>query len=369
MHVIERTRLQRSTFLVLFALAAYAFWRTVEPIWVPVLLGLVIAVGVYPMHERLVRRLRGRHPGLPAAALTGAVMVFALALLAFLVFVVGHRVVLLAQDFAANYEKKGLAGMLGWDISHLFSRFGVQPSDLNQRVAETARDLATFLGKGATSIVAGLFSAIFIFIFTAITSYYLLREGKGGTSWLVEMVPLPNGQVAQIVGDVRDVMRAMLLSTGLMSIYQGITAGIGYWLFRVDSPLVWAALTGIASILPALGTALVWAPVGIVLIILGHPAQGIGVLLWSAVVVVFVADYVLRPKLVGTRIHMNDLLVFIAIFGGIEAFGILGVVLGPIAVAVLLSLLRIYQRDYRPEGPVHAHDPTAANGSRFQNAP
>jgi predicted PurR-regulated permease PerM len=105
------------------------------------------------------------------------------------------------------------------------------------------------------------------------------------------------------------------------------------------------------------------------MIILGHPAQGIGILLWSAVVVVFIADYILRPKLVGTRLRMNDLLVFIAIFGGIEAFGILGVVLGPIAMAVLLSLLRIYQRDYRPEGPVHSHDPTAANGSEFQTAP
>ena len=369
MPVIERTRLQRSTFLVLFALAAYAFWRTLEPVWAPVLLGLIIAVGVHPFHERLLERIGGKHPGIPAAALTAAVMVFALALLAFLVFVVGHRVVVLAQQFAADYEKKGFAGMLGWDISNLFARFGVQPEDINQRVAESARDFASFLGKGATSIVAGLFSAIFIFIFTAITSYYLLREGTGGTSWLVEIVPLPNGQVAEIVRDVRDVMRAMLLSTGLMSIYQGVTAGLGYWLFGVDSPIVWAALTGIASILPALGTALVWVPVGIGMIVMGHLAQGIGVLLWGGVVVVFVADYILRPKMVGTRIRMNDLLVFIAIFGGLEAFGILGVVLGPISVAVLLSLLRIYQRDYRPEGPVLTHDPTAANGSQFQNAP
>src|SRR2546423_12223938 len=107
MAVIERTRLQRSTFLVLFALAAYAFWRTLEPIWVPVLLGLVIAVGVYPIHERLLRRFGGAHPGLPAAFLTALVMVFALALMAFLVFVVGRRVVELAQEFATRYEHKG----------------------------------------------------------------------------------------------------------------------------------------------------------------------------------------------------------------------------------------------------------------------
>src|SRR6266850_171830 len=332
--LIERTRLQRATFLVLFALAVYAFWRTIEPIWVPVFLGLVIAIAVYPIHEKLLRKL------------------------------VGHRVVQLVQAFAARYEKEGAAGLLGTDLNALLSRVGLQPDDVNQRIVETARDFAAFLGKGATSLVAGLFSAVFIFIFTAITSYYLLREGKEGAWWLVEMVPLPNGQVAEIVSDVRDVTRAMLFSTGVMSLYQAITAGIGYWLFGVDSPLVWASLTGIASILPAVGTALVWVPVGIVVIALGHPAQGIGILLWSGVVVVFVADYILRPKLVGTKIRMSDLLVFMAIFGGIEAFGILGVILGPIAAAVLLSLLRIYQRDYRPEGPVLAPDTTAIDSSQ-----
>ena len=369
MPAVERTRLQRATFLVLFAFAAYAFWRTLEPIWVPVLLGLVIAVGVYPLYERLRHRFPGKYPGLPAAILTTLVMAISLCVIAFLVFVVGHRVLDLAQDISARYAHKGAAGLLGQDVSRVLSRFGLSPENVNQLIAETARDLAAFMGKGATSIVAGLFSAIFIFIFTAITSYYLLREGADGTEWLVEMVPLPNGQVAQIVRDVRDVTRAMLFSTGLMSLYQAVTAGIGYWIFGVDSPLVWASLTGIASILPAVGTALVWAPVGIVMIAMGHVGKGFGVLLWSAVVVVVVADYILRPKLVGTRIKMNDLLVFIAIFGGIEAFGILGVVLGPIAVAVLLSLLRIYQRDYRPEGPVHAPDVTAPSAAPPQNAP
>jgi predicted PurR-regulated permease PerM len=364
----ERTRLQRWTFLVLFVLALYAFWRTLEPIWVPVLLGLVIAVGVHPLHERLLRRFGGKQPGLSAALLTGAVMVLALALTTFLVFVVGNRLIQFVQSIANRYEDKGAAGMLGDDVNNLLARFGVEPQDLQQRVAGAAREIAAFMGKGATSLVTGLFSAIFIFVFTALTSYYLLREGKDGAWWLVEMVPLPNGQVSEIVRNVRDVMRAIIFSTGLLSVYQGVSAGIGYWIFGVDSPLLWAALTGIASILPAVGTALVWAPVGIVMMALGHVGKGLGVLAWSAVVVVFIADYVLRPKLVGSKMKMNDLLVFIAIFGGIEAFGILGIVLGPIAVAVLLSLLRIYQRDYRPEGPVSAPDPTASNPGSPQSS-
>src|SRR5438105_3511341 len=113
MPIVERSRLQRSTFLVLFALALYAFWRTLEPIWVPVLLGLVIAVAVYPLHEKWVRRLRGRNPGLPAALLTAAVMVLALAVIAFLVFVVGQRMIGVAQEMAARYQNKGAVGLLG----------------------------------------------------------------------------------------------------------------------------------------------------------------------------------------------------------------------------------------------------------------
>jgi len=359
MPIAERSRLQRSTFLVLFVLALYAFWRTLEPIWVPVFLGLVIAVGVYPLHAKLLRRFGGKHPGLPAALLTAAVMVLGLALIGFLVFVVGHRAVGVAQDMASRYQNKGALGLLGGDVTRVLQRFGLSEDDLRLRIAETAGNIASFMGRGVTGLVAGLFSAVFIFIFTAITSYYLLREGAEGTSWLVEMLPLPDGQVLEIVRDVRDVMRAILMSTGLLSLYQGLSAGIGYWIFGVDSPLVWAALTGIASILPAVGTALVWVPVGVVMMAMGHVGKGLGVLAWGGVVVVFVADYVLRPKMVGTRIKMNDLLVFIAIFGGFEAFGVLGIVLGPIAVAVLLSLLRIYQRDYRPEGPVMSQDVTA----------
>src|SRR5438477_10776483 len=125
MPIVERSRLQRSTFLVLFALALYAFWRTLEPIWVPVLLGLMIAVAVYPLHEKWVRRLRGRHPRLPAALLTTAVMVLARAAVSFLVFVVGVRRPGVAQALAARYQHNGAVGLLGGDVSRRLHGFGL----------------------------------------------------------------------------------------------------------------------------------------------------------------------------------------------------------------------------------------------------
>src|SRR5205085_8851981 len=116
MRVLERSRLQRSTLLVLFALAAYLFWRTLEPIWVPVFLGLVMAVGAYPLHRRLLRKLGGRHPGLPAGLVTAAVMTVTLALVAFTVLVVGHRVIEVANDIARRYADKGAGGLLPAEV-------------------------------------------------------------------------------------------------------------------------------------------------------------------------------------------------------------------------------------------------------------
>ena len=108
---------------------------------------------------------------------------------------------------------------------------------------------------------------------------------------------------------VRDQTGCDVLGKSWMSLDWGKlarpSAFVGYWIFGVDSPLVWAALTGIASILPGIGTALVWVPVSLFVFFNHHIAEGIGLALWGAFVIVFVADYILRPKLVGTRMRMK----------------------------------------------------------------
>jgi predicted PurR-regulated permease PerM len=219
---------------------------------------------------------------------------------------------------------------------------------VREHVANAADTVAGSVGKFLTALLAGTFSGLFILIFTALTSYYLLVEGEKATRWFVDVTPLPDSQVWELVRNFRDVTRAMLLGTGVTAFYQGGVAFIGYVLFGVPDAVVWAALTGIASLLPGVGTLLVWVPVGIYLLASGSVAMGIGLLVWGTVAIVLVADYVLRPWLVKAKLRMNELLVFIAIFGGIEAFGVIGLILGPICIALFVSILRIYQREYRP---------------------
>src|SRR5205085_1772314 len=113
------------------------------------------------------------HPGLPAAVVTTVVMILALAVTSFIVLVVGQRVIEVANDIARRYADKGAGGFLGSQVMGFLGRFGINPDSMQTRIAASARDVANVLGKQATSIVAGLVSAVFIFIFTALTSYYL----------------------------------------------------------------------------------------------------------------------------------------------------------------------------------------------------
>lgn len=347
MTTVPARKLQNSTFLALFLLALYFCWRTTEPIWLPLFLGLIIAVSVNPLHQRLRKKWRG-HDGLSAAFLTAAVLVLSAAVVGFLFVVVGERVVEFAKEASRRYQTRGAAGLVPHGTFPLLARMGIDPATVREHVGRAAETVAGSVGKLLTAVVTGAFSGIFVLIFTALTSYYLLVDGENATRWLIDVTPLPDSQVRELTRNFRDVTRAMLLGTGVTAFYQGLTAFAGYWIFGVPDAVVWAALTGVASLLPGIGTLLVWVPIAIYLLATGEIGKGIGLLVWGNVVIVLVADYVLRPWLVKAKLRMNDLLVFIAIFGGIEAFGVIGLILGPIFIALFVSLLRIYQREYRP---------------------
>ena len=314
MATVEPRKLQNSTFLVLFIASAYFFWRTLEPIWLPVFLGVLIAVSVNPLHQKLRRKWR-RHDGLSAAFLTAAVLLLATAVLAFLFIVVGSRVVDFAKEASKRYQTHGAAGLFPHSAIALLARLGIAPATLREHVAQGADAVAGSVGKLVTALLAGTFSGMFVAIFTALTSYYLLVEGEHATQWFVDVTPLPDSQVWELVRNFRDVTRAMLLGTGVTAFYQGGTALIGYLIFGVPDAIVWAALTGVASLLPGIGTLLVWVPIAGYLIATGSIAKGVGLLAWGTVVIVLAADYGLRPWLVKAKLRMNDLLVFIAIFG------------------------------------------------------
>ena len=343
----DRVSLQRWTFLALFLSSGYLFWRTAEPLWVPLFLGVLIAIGAFPLYQRLVRRSPARE-ALMAMTLTGAVLLGAMGIIAFVFTVVSQQLLVFARASMDHYRHGGINELFGPAISARLTQFGAQPDEVIAKLSQSVEAVAGNLAKVTGTVLAFSANGLVFTIFAALTAYYLLREGKQITAWFIRVLPLPDAQVSELVSNFRDTTQAMLLGTGVTAVYQGAVAFFIYWIFGVPNPLLWASLTGVASLLPGVGTALVWAPISAFMIVNGSIWRGVGVSIASAVLVIGVADYVLRPKLLGTKVRMNELLVFIAIFGGIDAFGLLGLILGPIFVALFVSMVRIYEREYKP---------------------
>jgi predicted PurR-regulated permease PerM len=356
----DRLRMQRWTFLILFGFAAYLFWLIVQTLWVPLFLGVLIAVGTHPLHRRVAQR-SPRRAALSAALITGLVLAISLALATFMTVVVLGQLVPTVRAAAEQYRHGGSEELLGLHLQAILTSLGQDPEQLRLHFISATDKFAANAAGMAGGLVAASLEGLLVVVFTAITSYYLLRKGERATAWMVDVLPMPDRQVRELVRNFREVTRAMLLGTGATALFQAVGAFLGYWVAGVPSPLVWGSLTGIASIVPGIGTALVWGPVIAWLLATGHVVRGLLLAVWVALVVVGVADYVLRPRLLGSKGRMDDLLVFIAIFGGIQAFGLLGLILGPIVTALLVALVRIYRRDYRPklEGEPAESKPTA----------
>ena len=146
------------------------------------------------------------------------------------------------------------------------------------------------------------------------------------------------------MSEFQKVGKEVFVGTMLTGLAQGVLACVGYRIAQVPEAVLLGTVTAICSLVPAVGTLLILVPVGVILIAVGHPIAGIFELLWGVLVVGVLSDYVIRPALVGGRGHVPTLLTFISLFGGVEVFGLLGLIVGPVIAAVSLALLRTYDR-------------------------
>ena len=340
--------MQKTTFGVLFAAGAFFFVWTIYPIWIPIVLGVLLAVASIPLHRWLEAKLP-RHPRLLAAAITITALTVLTGLVVFAGFVLLRELVaFFAQGGAQEWGNHVVEWLHGRRARRLFVATGQDPEALVDGLRHSVQALSTHV----TLVLGGLLSfttqGLLALLFAPLTAYYLLAERRALREFVLHILPLPENETGALMHEFRETAVGILLGIGVIALYQGVTAGLGFWLFGVPRPLIWAVLTAIVSLLPAVGTGVTCLPIAIWLLVSGHVGGGLAVLAWWAVIVVLIADSLLRPWLMRGRMRMHSMLVLLSVFGGIEAFGPMGLALGPIFCALFVALVRIYERDYRP---------------------
>src|SRR3989344_269966 len=215
-------------------------------------------------------------------------------------------------------------------------------------VSELLKQMLSWVVGNAGAIFSGIAQSVLGLFLTMLAFYYLLKDGPHLRDALIRLSPLDDAYDALIIGKLKNAVHSVVLGTLTVAIIQGLLVSIGFYLFGVPNGALWGAVAAVAALIPFIGTTLVLLPAIFFLFIAGSTASGIGLLIWGAVAVGLIDNF-LTPKLIerGTRIH--PLLILFSVLGGFSFFGPAGFLIGPLTISLLFALFEIYRKIFSAE--------------------
>ena len=355
-----RIFLARSFLLLGLLLLAFLLWKVLHDFVTPILWAALLAFLLFPINWRLRTRLGGRR-ALVALLLTLAVVAGVVIPSFFLGMAFVRQLSQLrdvveraAREYrVARFEDLVRIPAVGRIAAWIATKATVSTDQVYQWMASAARTGIEFALARTRVIVLGAASAMLGLLITLFLLFFLFRDGDEMASRLMRLIPGDGPRKRHLIQHVAEVTRAIVYGSVVTALLQGLLVGAAFAVFRLPSPVVFGSIAALCSLLPA-GTILVWGPAAAVLAIEGRWGAAIGMTLWGALVVVGAVDTFVRPLVVSGRVEVPFLPVFVGVLGGLEAFGPLGIFLGPVLIAFTLELLRMLERDEAGESQVES---------------
>ncbi|MGA9767805.1 MAG: AI-2E family transporter [Blastocatellia bacterium] len=335
--------------LILTVFALYLCYLLFQPFLNPLLSALVIAIVFFPVHARMHQVFR--KPGV-AALMSTMLVTLIIILPAILIFAAVTKEV--SSLIAVIDQKSSESGGFSPFVNHLIegpmnwiSQYvDMSQFNLSEAIRGRLEGLSRFLLAQLANIVGGVTSFIVDAVITIFTLFFLFREGRSLRRRVAAILPLTPAQVEKLFSGIENTIIGTVYGGLVVAAVQGALTGLALWVFGIHSPVMWGVVSAFFALLPFVGTAVVWAPAAIYLLATGHWAQAIILVGWGAGVVGTI-DNLLRPYLISGRVQMHTLLIFFAVFGGVNVFGFLGLVVGPVIVAVTITLLAMLRDEGR----------------------
>jgi predicted PurR-regulated permease PerM len=232
-------------------------------------------------------------------------------------------------------------------IKEILAGFGIElhPERITQTLSEFAKIVGLFLYNQASSWAANIMNFAFSFFMMIIIIFFFLIDHERFISYVLELSPLPDEQERQLFRKFEEIAKAVLVGNGICGLLQGVLGGLVFAYFGLGSPILWGGIMAILAFLPIIGIAFVLVPTSFILFLKGKIGLAVFMLIFYAVLS-FSVEYLLKPWMVGGRVKMHTLLVFLSIIGGLSVYGVLGIIYGPLIVTAFLSLADIYRKNY-----------------------
>lgn len=337
--------MERILYVALLGLLGYLVYEVFSPFLQPLAWAVVLAIMFFPVHQRMREFLvRPNHAALASTLLLTVVIVVP-SLLILSVF--AAQAVEVVQWFQVTWQQGQtplrelfrvipMERVMDWLAEH-----NIREEDLSAYVTQKLEWLAGFVAGQAGRLARNVAVFIFNLFVTLFATFYLFRDGSGLQQRLRRALPLDAEQRDHLLTTAQNVLYASVFSGFVVAAVQGLLGGLTFWMLGIKAPVLWGTVMGFLSLLPVVGAWLVWGPALVVFLFEGDYLRAL-ILLGAGVLIIGLADNILRPILISGRAQLNGLLVFVSILGGVAAFGLLGIVLGPIVVALGAAVMEAY---------------------------
>lgn len=327
---------QNTFFFALLFGASFLMWKLLAPFWGVLALAAIIVTICYPLHKRIKIQIYKENETL-ASFLSLFVVIFAVILPLTLIgsFLLREAVSVYAMFNTASYASfsSTLAG-----VEVLIQNFVPEFSlDISGIVAQ----VASFIASHLVSLFAGTASTIFYFFLALIATFYFFRDGTKITRYLVKLSPLKDGEDTMILERLATSVRSVALGTILVALIQGILTSIGLWLFGFERAVLWGVIAALGALVPGVGTAIVFVPAIIYLLITGSYFIAGGVAVW-ALLAVGLIDNILGPYLMSRGNPLHPFVILLSVLGGIALMGPIGFIVGPVIASLFTVLVELF---------------------------
>ncbi|MEK7555150.1 MAG: AI-2E family transporter [Patescibacteria group bacterium] len=303
----------------------------------PVVFGTLLAALSYKLYRRIKHALRDRENIAALATVAIVILIILIPATGILTILTREAIGLISASREISFEQSilsafgGIADRLEFDLGAFLDS---QLAPAVERVSlAISREIGGFLSDAVGMLVS--------FFVMAITAFYMLKDGKRFGEFLMKLSPLKTVDELTIYRTFRDTGLAVFYGQFAAAIAQGLLGGFGFFAFGLSSPVLWGTLMAFLSLIPLLGPYVITFPAAIYLFLSGKIGISIAFLIYNLLIVSTV-DNLIRPEVVSARVNIHPLLVFLAILGGLKVFGLIGIIYGPLIVAIFLALLQVY---------------------------
>lgn len=349
MLVMTKRRIANTFLLSLTAIALYLCYVIAKPFIMPIILAFVLAIAFHPVHAFLNKYIRNHN----FAAFVSTLLVILIIILP--AISIGIAV---TRELADLYQSLGerSAEEGGWTpyLLHTLERpigwlgryVDLSTFDLRQTLLNRIQEASAYLVSFAAGAVGNLTSLVVNSVIAFFTLFFLFREGRHLRRRASAVLPLNEAQIEKLLTGISSTISASLYGTLAVAFAQGFLTSMAFWGLGLPSPILWGIVTMIFSLIPMVGSGLVWLPASLFLMASGHIGKGIFLLAFGAGVIGMVDNF-LRPYVMSGQVKLPTLLLFFALLGGVQQFGIIGLFVGPIVLAVTMTLFGMLREEGR----------------------